>query len=235
MILGVGSLEPNERDYEQDEDPPATKDKTWKKLLDGEDPLTLKSWADVSILQPNRANLGLALREYMRQAWGDVFLVCLFFLSNSICLENSGRRGKITWGKLAKDPQSLVPSRFLLTPQLDNPTRLPVETITKYWTNWALKEKRDDPFSFFNADGSGGGNDQGGDWREDFDFTIDNGLLSPVMCGPTSSERAHCLQALVTASSGEAEVFRTTIQLVDTLEVSCIEYKVLTISYRFSG
>lgn len=67
------------------------------------------------------------------------------------------------------------------------------------------------------------------------DFAIDEGLLSPIMCGETSTERILCLQALVTGRSQDSEVFRTTVQLVDTLEVSCIKCRIFPLSYRILG
>lgn len=81
MVLGVGSLRPNEKDGEEDdeEEPTETKDEAWRRLLDGEGLLSLKPWKEVAELKANKVNLGLALREYMRQAWGGVFLFITIF------------------------------------------------------------------------------------------------------------------------------------------------------------
>ena len=70
MILGVGSLEPNEGGDEEEE-PRVSKDEAWKVLIgeDGE----LKSWADVTALNAIKINIAAAMREYMRKAWGKVF------------------------------------------------------------------------------------------------------------------------------------------------------------------
>ena len=78
MVLGVGSLEPNEKDDDEEEEEP--KDDAWMKLLDGEEgPLSLKSWKEVTALKATKVNLANALREYMRQAWGEVFLFITIF------------------------------------------------------------------------------------------------------------------------------------------------------------
>lgn len=55
------------------EDPEATKDEAWKILLE-EDGM-LKSWSAVTLLKGSKVNLGYAMREYMRQAWGKLFFL----------------------------------------------------------------------------------------------------------------------------------------------------------------
>ena len=78
MVLGVGSLEPNEKDDDEEEEEP--KDDAWMKLLDGEEgALSLKPWKEVAALKATKVNLANALREYMRQAWGEVFLFITIF------------------------------------------------------------------------------------------------------------------------------------------------------------
>lgn len=78
LDLGVGNLESNEKGDEQDEgEPTVTKDEAWKRLLKDQ---TLKSWEEVTTLKANKANIGLALREFMRQAWGQTFLFITNFL-----------------------------------------------------------------------------------------------------------------------------------------------------------
>ena len=85
MVLGVGSLGPNEKDDDDDDDddevePTVTKDGAWMKLLDGEEGmLSLKPWKEVTALKATKVNLGNALREYMRQAWGKVPLFITIF------------------------------------------------------------------------------------------------------------------------------------------------------------
>lgn len=78
-VLGVGSLEPNEGADQQDEGP-VTKDEAWRQLLTDEVPPSLKKWTEVSALKANKSNIGLALREYMRQAWGGCLFVAIFLI-----------------------------------------------------------------------------------------------------------------------------------------------------------
>ena len=81
LVLGVGNLEPNEGGDEQDEgESNVTKDEAWKILLKDQKPLALKSWAEVTSLKANRANMGLALREFMRVAWGEIFIFITIFI-----------------------------------------------------------------------------------------------------------------------------------------------------------
>jgi hypothetical protein len=49
------------------------------KLLDDDDDgtLSLKPWKEVTTARANKANVALALREVMRQAWGG----CIFFIT----------------------------------------------------------------------------------------------------------------------------------------------------------
>ena len=79
LILGVRSLKPNDKDDEEEEEPEASKDEAWKMFFkeDGE----LKPWGDVSALATNKVKLGLALREYIRRAWGKVVLFVTPFLT----------------------------------------------------------------------------------------------------------------------------------------------------------
>jgi hypothetical protein len=60
------------------------------------------------------------------------FFILLFFHLTPIYLVESGRKGKITWGKLAKDPNSLVDPKFLLKSKLENPTRMTLDAISEY-------------------------------------------------------------------------------------------------------
>ena len=79
LVLGVGSLEPNEGADEQDEGP-VTKAEAWRQLLTDEAPLSLKKWTEVGALKANKSSIGLALREYMRQAWGECLFVTVFLI-----------------------------------------------------------------------------------------------------------------------------------------------------------
>jgi hypothetical protein len=165
------------------------------------------------------------------------FYYCFSYLT-SIYSEDSGRKGKVTWGKLAKNPQSLIAPRFLLSPKLEDPTRMPLSSLSVYWSHWEFKGRRGDPFSFLDAgrnqDMVIGSDDQGDEDAAPY-FAIDDGILSPLLCCGTSSNRTRCLQALVTGTSEENRAFRTTVKLVDTLEVSYIEYSIYTISHRILG
>ena len=227
MVPGVGSLEPNEGGNGQDEEPAETKDEAWKQLLTDDSPPSLKPWSTAG--NTTKANLGHALREYMRQAWGKVSFCYCFSDLIPIYLEDSGRRGKITWEKLGKNPQSLIAPKFLLDIKLQNPPRMPLNSIHMYWNYWVLQHKRGDPFSFIHVNGGdqdmgNGGNDQSDEEVEDpaLHFTIDDGVLPPISSCGTSKNRTRCLQALVTDKSGDSKTFRTTVKLVNTLEVSYI-------------
>jgi hypothetical protein len=234
LVPGVGSLEPNEGDDGEDEESAVTKDEAWRQLLTNETPPSLKPWSEVSTLKANMTNVGFALREYIRQAWGEVPFYYYFCYLTPIYSENSGRRGKITWGKLARNPQSLIAPRFAVDFKLDNPTRMQGHALTTYWTHWESKAKKGDPFSFLGANGDDRGNDQGDEGMEDLApcFTIDDGVLPPISCCGTSSNRTWCLQALVTGRSEESKAFRTTVKLVETLEVSYLEYLISTLSHK---
>lgn len=165
---------------------------------------------------------------------GWVSFCCYFSYLSPIYSEDSGRKGKITWGKIAKNPQSLIPPRFLLGPKLEDPTRMQLSPLCVYWNHWAFKDRRGDPFSFLTA---GRNQDMavGSDEEEVPYFAIDDGILSPLMCCGSSKNRTQCLQALVAGTSEENRAFRTTVKLVDTLEVSYTGYLIFTISHKISG
>lgn len=161
------------------------------------------------------------------------FCYCFSYLS-PIYSEESGRKGKITWGKIAKNPQSLIPQKFLQGLKLEDPTRMPLSSLTVYWNHWAFKDRRGEPFSFLTA---GRSQDMavGSDEEEVLYFAIDDGILSPLLCCGSPSNCTRCLQALVAGTSEENRAFRTTVKLVDTLEVSYIEYLIFTISHGILG
>ena len=249
LVLGVGNLEPNEGGDEQDEEESnVTKDEAWKILLKDQKPLGLKSWAEVTSLKANKANMSLALREFMREAWGEILFIYYHFPHlTSIYSENSGRRGKITWGNLTNNPQSLLPSRFVLDTKLENPTRMPLAATSAYWNYWVLKDQKGDPFIFLSPDEDNqdiaeddgenqeiAGGDEGMQEMAP-GFKIDNGVLSPLMCDYAPSECTECLQGLVTSRSKMSKCFRAITNLVNNLEVSHIKYLLFTISHRTSG
>ena len=76
MVPGVGNLEPNEQDDDEDEGPETAKDEAWRVLL--EEDGSLKPWSEVTLLKPTKVNLGLAMRECMRHAWSIIFLFFYF-------------------------------------------------------------------------------------------------------------------------------------------------------------
>ena len=77
LFLGVGSVKPNDRGNVEEGEPEAPKDDVWHQLLRKD--RELKSWEDVTALSVNKVNLGMALREYIREAWGKVFFLITFF------------------------------------------------------------------------------------------------------------------------------------------------------------
>lgn len=81
LVLGVGNLQPNRGEDEQDVVLEVDKDVPWRGLL--EENWLLKPWSEVSAARANKVNLGMALREYMRRAWGKIFFLFLFSPSNS--------------------------------------------------------------------------------------------------------------------------------------------------------
>jgi hypothetical protein len=91
LVPGVGNLEPNEQDGNEDEEPEEAKDMTWRKLLDKEG--MLKPWAQVKV-KATKVNIGIAMREYMRQAWSKVFFLLLFLPSNSNMISSFRQRGE---------------------------------------------------------------------------------------------------------------------------------------------
>ena len=76
LALGVGTTMPDERDDDEGEEPEELADDAWKKLLDCDEDgvLSLKLWEEVTELKANKTNIALALREIMRQAWGEYIL-----------------------------------------------------------------------------------------------------------------------------------------------------------------
>lgn len=80
LVLGVGNLKPNdykEGEEEGEEESEVAKEEVWRSYLDGDG--ALKTWREVTALKANKVNLGLALRDYMREAWGRLFLFIAVF------------------------------------------------------------------------------------------------------------------------------------------------------------
>ena len=158
------------------------------------------------------------------------------FSTNLSNPEQSGRRGKITWGELRTDPESLINSRFLLEPKLSNPTRMPLKDIIPYWKHWASKGRKRDPFSFTPDNSSDRSNEDNGsdkgkndDDGDDDDFPenpvsldhhgIDDDIPLPFQC-KTPSSRTNCLQKLVPTSNEINKSFHGLVKMVDAFEVS---------------
>jgi len=219
----------SEEDEEGEEEPKKLQANLWKKLLDFDEDgvFSLKPWREVSALKANKVNLALALREVMRQAWGEYFFIPLFSLSN-LRVEQSGRRGKIPWGKIVTDPEDLIDPKFQLDTSLTNPTRMTLETITAYWKDWVSRDKEGDPFSFLSAEGDVEDKDinHGGDSRGETSknphpdhFSVDDDIPLPLEC-ETPEERTSCLQRLVPNEGQTNKMFHKLVKKVDTLEVS---------------
>jgi len=80
LVSGVGGTKPNKRGNEENEESEELEDEAWMKLLESDDGLlSLKPWKEVTVGKANKANLALALREVMRQAWGEYILFCHYF------------------------------------------------------------------------------------------------------------------------------------------------------------
>jgi hypothetical protein len=202
------------------------------KLLDeDEGVLSLKPWKEVSAGKANKKSLALALRTIVRQAWGEYTLFTTISPFNLSYLVQSGRRGKITWGEIQSDPESLISPRFLLKVKLENPTRMPLKDITAYWNHWASKDQKGDPFSFDLNEPSekGKGDDDNNSSDEDDEeqpppaspshYTIDDNIPHPSLC-KTPSTRSNCLQQLVPDRNNITKAFHKLVEMVDIMEVS---------------
>ena len=158
-------------------------------------------------------------------------VLLLFSLSKLNYLVQSKRRGKITWGTISSDPESLIDPRFLLDAKLGNPTRMTLTNITSYWNHWVSKQKKGDPFFFLSVDddsdrsGIGGISDkEDEDIPEDLPIpspdyhNIDEHVLYPFKCTP--SKYTSCLQKLVPKGGETNNTFHELVKIVDDLEVS---------------
>lgn len=77
LVLGVGNLKPNDHEEEEEEEEPEAKEEVWRSYFDENG--ALKTWEEVTALRANKVNLGLALRDYMRQAWCKIYLFVTVF------------------------------------------------------------------------------------------------------------------------------------------------------------
>ena len=66
---------------DEDEEPEKREGNSWKKCLDIDDEgvISLKSWKEVTALKANKVNLAIALREIVRQAWGEYLFFTTIF------------------------------------------------------------------------------------------------------------------------------------------------------------
>lgn len=142
----MGSIKPNEDAENESVEDSAKND--WMGLLDKNDETySLKPWEEV--MGANKVNLSLALREFVRKAWGEFCIISILLYPSQLDdLVNSGRRGRIPWGSISAQPHKLIDKKFILKPTLRNPTRMSLENVEAYWTAWALKASKGEPFSF---------------------------------------------------------------------------------------
>ena len=155
FVLGVGSIKPNGRgDDDDDEDSKKLAGNDWLNLLDlDEGVYSLKPFEEVLEVEANKVEIGLAFREIMRQAWSECHptVNIHFSLSDFGYLEQSGRKGKITWRKIDKNPLSLIHPRFLLETKIEDPTRMKLDDLKAYWEAWVSEEAKGHPFSFLSG------------------------------------------------------------------------------------
>lgn len=146
LDLGVGTTKPNEED--EIEEPEDLVSNNWRGILEGDHgTYSLKPWDEVS--GANKVNLALALREIIRQAWGEFCITSVLLHPSQLnYLVNSGRRGKVAWGEIDSKPHNLIHPKFILETKLKNPTRMSLGSVEAYWKAWALKASKGDPFSF---------------------------------------------------------------------------------------
>lgn len=68
----MGSIQPSKMNDDEDEDPEILEGNGWKQLLNNDGGVySVKSWEEVIEMKANKANIGLACREIMRQAWSE--------------------------------------------------------------------------------------------------------------------------------------------------------------------
>ena len=227
MTPGVGSIQPNESEDEEDQEPEELESDGWMRLLNYDNGvLSLKPWTEVSDARANKSNIALALRAVMRQAWGEFTIFYNHFLYSNISHPAQwGRRGNIPWAEVKTDQKSIISSRFLLKAKIGNPTRMSLNDITDYWIHWVSKDKKGDPFCF-GVDGEGdksssSGTDKGAAEKlpsVSSDNSIDD-IPYPFLCH-TSHTRTNCLQKLVLNKGETGNMFHALVGMVDTLEVS---------------
>ena len=153
LILGVGNTKGNREEDSEDEAPEQMANTTWIRLLNESDGVySLKPLEEVLDIKANKISMGCALREFIRQAWGEYYLTVKnsFPYSNFGYPAQSGRMGRVTWGKIKREPLGLIHPRFLLDVDFENPTRMNLIPIKLYWEAWALLEVVGHPFSFLS-------------------------------------------------------------------------------------
>jgi len=93
LVLGVGSIKPNEGGDNEDGDPEELADSAWMQLLDEEDGVySLKPWEQVLELKANGNNIGQAFREFIRQAWSECGLIMNIHFLNQISVSSTIRQ-----------------------------------------------------------------------------------------------------------------------------------------------
>jgi len=159
--------------------------------------------------------------------------------SNFHYLEQSGRKGNITWSQIDREPLALIHPRFILEAKIGDPTRMSVDDIKAYWGAWA-KQSGGFPFSFLHIgerkdqdqedQEEGGSKGQDGDEEDAHLMTknksypspipgdIDIGIPLPCECD-TPTVRTTCLQQLAPKWGSSMKSFHNLVGLVDELEV----------------
>lgn len=80
LASGVGITKLNKKMGEEDGGSEEPVNNAWMELLDdSEGLLCLKPWKEVTAVKATKANIAIALREMMRQAWGEYILFCHYF------------------------------------------------------------------------------------------------------------------------------------------------------------
>ena len=152
----MGSTKPNDGEDDEDQDTKALATNGWEQLVNEDGGVySLKSWEDVMAMEATWKNLAAACREIVRQAWSEY---CInvhnpFLHSNLGYLGQSGRRGKVTWSKIAEDPHKFIDPKFLLDLPFLDPTRINLTDIKVYWQDWVSRDTEGELFAFLSTKG----------------------------------------------------------------------------------
>jgi hypothetical protein len=135
-------------------------------------------------------------------------------------LGQSGRRGKVTWTKIAEDPHKFIDPKFLLDLPFLDPTRINLTDIKVYWQDWVSRDTEGEPFAFLSTKGKEKMEKEESPLPgPSSDFNVDYGISLPCQC-TTPVLRTSCLQQLVAQEGKGGKLFHELVNLVNTLEVS---------------